>query len=122
MEQAFVAERPWQSAVEQLAARLRAAREFELRLTSLVTGQPSLMYRELLLWVLIEYHAGRPTTLKRCYLSLPFAEKNLRRAVKILEANGFVLLYLAEADKRKTIILPTTSLLAKVTDALVETA
>lgn len=119
MDQALIATRPWQGAIEQLIGRLRSAREFENRLTSLVAGQQSLMYRELLLWVLTEHQAGRPTTLKRCYLSLPFAEKNLRRAVKDLQSRGYVFLYLADDDKRKTFLLPTAALIEAVGATLV---
>lgn len=101
----------WPPELEDVIRKLRAARQLEAMLTIAVTGQSSLMYRELLVWVLSEHHAGRPTSLKRCYLSLPFSEKNLRKAVKMLEDNGYLLLYTADGDRRKTLLSPTPNLL-----------
>jgi len=87
-----------------------------MTLTVAVTGESSLKYRELLVWVLTEHHSGRPTSLKRCYLSLPFSEKNLRKAVKLLEDKGYIALYTADGDRRKTLILPTSALLVALTN------
>lgn len=101
----------WPPELEDVIRKLRAARQLEAMLTIAVTGQSSLMYRELLVWVLSEHHAGRPTSLKRCYLSLPFSEKNLRKAVKMLEDNGYLSLYTADGDRRKTLLSPTRNLL-----------
>ena len=101
----------WPPELEDVIRKLRAARQLEAMLTIAVTGQSSLMYRELLVWVLAEHHAGRPTSLKRCYLSLPFSEKNLRKAVKMLEDNGYLSLFTADGDRRKTLISPTHNLL-----------
>lgn len=101
----------WPPELEDVIRKLRAARQLEAMLTIAVTGQSSLMYRELLVWVLAEHHAGRPTSLKRCYLSLPFSEKNLRKAVKMLENNGYLSLFTADGDRRKTLLSPTSNLL-----------
>lgn len=101
----------WPPELEDVIRRLRAARQLEAMLTIAVTGQSSLMYRELLVWVLAEHHAGRPTSLKRCYLSLPFSEKNLRKAVKMLEDLGYLSLFTADGDRRKTLLSPTRNLL-----------
>jgi hypothetical protein len=106
----------WPSELEDVVRKLRAARQLEMTLTVAVTGQSSLMYRELLVWVLTEHHSGRPTSLKRCYLSLPFSEKNLRKAVKLLEDKGYIALYTADGDRRKTLILPTSALLVTLTN------
>ena len=106
----------WPSELEDVVRKLRAARQLEMTLTVAVTGESSLMYRELLVWVLTEHQSGRPTSLKRCYLSLPFSEKNLRKAVKLLEDKGYIALYTADGDRRKTLILPTSALLVTLTN------
>ena len=41
----------WPSELEDVVRKLRAARQLEMTLTVAVTGESSLMYRELLVWV-----------------------------------------------------------------------
>ena len=94
--------------------RIKAARTAELALTHAAAGEKGLLYRELLMWVLGEYADGQVASLKRCYLSLPFAAKNLRKAVVHLEQRGYLLGVVAAGDRRKTCLLPTPRLLELV--------
>ena len=71
---------------------------------------------DMMLYVIAHHRGASGSRLKDLYLSLPYSESNLRRYLRLMEKDGWVVLQADADDHRNHLVSPTPRLLAAFED------